>query len=159
MNRIQRHVSADREATRSPWITNWRSWWRWLRQEDGEGGGISLMVLIMVPALVIAFGLVIDGGTKATALDRANRVAMEAARAGAQAVSGSAGNWSATAARQAAQDYLAAEDLTGSVTFSGDRVQVEVSWAEPTKVLSIIGVDDLAVQGEGFADVFYRVGE
>lgn len=141
-------------------MTRPRAWWWWLRGERGEsGGGISLMVVVLVPALIIAFGLVVDGGNKARALDRANRVAMEAARAGAQAVSGTAGAGTAAAARQAAQSYLAAEDVTGSVTYTGDRVLVTVSWAEPTKVLSMIGVDDLAVQGEGFADVIYRVGD
>ena len=37
---------------------------RWLVAggEDGQGGGVSLMVLTMIPALLIVLGLVIDGG-------------------------------------------------------------------------------------------------
>ncbi len=131
---------------------------RWLRGEDGQGGGMSLMVLTMIPALLIVFGLVVDGGAKAAALDRANRIAMEAARTGAQSISGP-GDISAAAANSAAQAYLAAEDVTGTVTVTGDRVDVHVSFAEPTKVLSLIGIDEWSVEGDGFAQVIYRIGD
>jgi hypothetical protein len=131
---------------------------RWLWCEDGQGGGASLMILTMIPALLIVFGLVIDGGAKAAALDRANRIAMEAARTGAQSISGP-GDISAAAADSAAQAYLAAEDVAGTVTVTGDRVDVHVSFAEPTKVLSIIGFDEWAVEGDGFAQVIYRIGD
>lgn len=137
------------------WIARQR---RWLRDEGGGGGGAALIMVALIPALLIAFGLVVDGGAKSGALDRANRIAMEAARAGAQAVSGP-GAISAAAARAAADNYLSAEGLTGSVSLSGTRVQVSVTWDQPTKVLSIIGIDDMTVHGEGFADVVYRVGE
>lgn len=132
-------------------------WWRWLRRDEGSGGGAVLVMVALIPALLIAFGLVVDGGAKTGALDRANRIAMEAARAGAQAVSGP-GAVSAAAARVAANNYLSAEGLSGSVSVNGTRVQVNVTWDEPTKVLSIIGINDMTVQGEGFADVVYRVG-
>ena len=131
---------------------------QWLRGEDGQGGGISLMVLTMIPALLIVFGLVVDGGAEAAALDRANRIAMEAARTGAQSISGP-GDISAAAANSAAQAYLAAEDVTGTVTVTGDRVDVHVSFAEPTKVLSLIGIDEWSVEGDGFAQVIYRIGD
>jgi len=45
------------------------------------------------------------------------------------------------------------------VTVTGDRVDVHVSFAEPTKVLSIIGFDEWAVEGDGFAQVIYRIGD
>jgi len=131
---------------------------RWLRGEDGQGGGVSLMVLTMIPALLIVFGLVIDGGAKAAALDRANRIAMEAARTGAQSISGP-GDISAAAANSAAQSYLATEGVAGTVTVTGDRVDVHVSFVEPTKVLSIVGIDEWAVEGDGFAQVIYRIGD
>ena len=131
---------------------------RRLRGEGGQGGGVSLMVLTMIPALLIVLGLVIDGGAKAAALDRANRIAMEAARTGAQSISGP-GDISAAAANSAAQAYLATEGVAGTVTVSGDRVDVHVSFAEPTKVLSIVGIDEWAVEGDGFAQVIYRIGD
>ena len=131
---------------------------RRLWREDGQGGGTSLMILTMIPALLIVFGLVIDGGAKAVALDRANRVAMEAARTGAQSISGP-GDISAAAVNSAAQAYLAAEAVAGTVTVTGDRVDVHVNFAEPTKVLSIIGIDEWAVEGDGFAQVIYRIGD
>ena len=132
---------------------------RWLRHgENGQGGGASLMILTLLPALLIVFGLVVDGGAKAAALDRANRIAMEAARTGAQSVSGP-GDVSAAAANSAAQAYLATEGVSGTVAVNGDRVDVHVSFSEPTKVLSIVGIDEWAVEGDGFAQVIYRIGD
>ena len=76
-------------------VTWWRARWTRLRNrelggESGEGGGISFLMLGAAVALLMVLGLVLDGSAKAHALDRANQLAYEAARAGLQTVNPSA---------------------------------------------------------------------
>ena len=50
----------------------------------GERGNVSLLVVIMLPALLIAAGLVLDGGRQLQARREANGAAIAAARAAVQ---------------------------------------------------------------------------
>lgn len=50
----------------------------------GEAGSVSLLVVIMVPALLMAGGLVLDGGRQLQARREATAAATAAARAAAQ---------------------------------------------------------------------------
>ena len=125
--------------------------------EDGSGGGMSLVLLLCAVALLVVLGLVVDGGTKAQALDRANRIAMEAAAAGAQAVTTGGGDVDAAAADAAVQDYLAAEGVTGQAQIQANRVDVAVTLTTPTKMLSMVGIDEITVTGDGYANVIYTL--
>ena len=125
--------------------------------EDGSGGGMSLVLLLCAVALLVVLGLVVDGGTKAQALDRANRIAMEAAAAGAQAVTTGGGAVNAAAADAAVQDYLAAEGVTGEAQIQANRVDVAVTLTTPTKMLSMVGIDEITVTGDGYANVIYTL--
>ena len=125
--------------------------------EDGSGGGMSLVLLLCAVALLVVLGLVVDGGTKAQALDRANRIAMEAAAAGAQAVTTGGGDVNAAAADAAVQDYLAAEGVTGDAQIQANRVDVAVTLTTPTKMLSMVGIDEITVTGDGYANVIYTL--
>ena len=125
--------------------------------EDGSGGGMSLVLLLCAVALLVVLGLVVDGGTKAQALDRANRIAMEAAAAGAQAVTTGGGDVNAAAADAAVQDYLAAEGVTGEAQIQANRVDVAVTLTTPTKMLSMVGIDEITVTGDGYANVIYTL--
>lgn len=124
--------------------------------EEGSGGGLTLVVLLIVVALFMVFGLVVDGGVRASAVDRANRVAMEAARAGAQAITepGAGG----ASVDQVVQQYLATEGISGISSVNGDRVDVSVGFSEPTKILGIIGITDMPIHGSGFAYAIYDAG-
>jgi len=62
-----------------------RRWGRIRGGEAGSGGGISLVMLIGAIGLLMVLGLVMDGSARARALDRADQLASEAARAGLQA--------------------------------------------------------------------------
>ncbi len=126
------------------------------RSDEGSGGGLSLVILLIAVVVFIVFGLVVDGGVRASAIDRANRVAMEAARAGAQAITepGTGG----ASVDQVVQQYLATEGVSGSSAVTGDRVDVTVNFSEPTKVLGIIGLTKLPVHGSGFAYAIYDAG-
>ena len=125
--------------------------------EDGSGGGMSLVLLLCAVALLVVLGLVVDGGTKAQALDRANRIAMEAAAAGAQAVTTGGGDVNAAAADAAVQNYLAAEGVTGDAQIQANRVDVAVTLTTPTKMLSMVGIDEITVTGDGYANVIYTL--
>lgn len=123
--------------------------------EAGSGGGISLVMLIFAIGLLMVFGLVLDGSNKARALDHANQLATEAARAGLQAASPSGINPAQVDAAVGA--YLAAGGITDwdSQIIGGNRIVVEVTIEQPTKALSMIGISTMTVHGEGTADVVY----
>lgn len=125
-------------------------WRRLVREEDGSAGGFALIALVAVVGLMLVLGLVVDGGAKAAAADRANRVAMEAARAGAQVLTAGSGS-----VDDAVQAYLAVEGVSGSDTVTGNRVDVTVRFTQPTKVLSMIGVGSFTMTGAGFAFANY----
>ena len=124
---------------------------RFRRDEDGSAGGFALITLVAMIGLLLVLGLVVDGGAKAAAADRANRVAMEAARAGAQVLTGPGSG----SVDQAVQAYLAVEGVTGTTTVTGNRVDVVVRFTRPTKILSIIGYRDFTATGAGFAYATY----
>lgn len=52
----------------------------------GERGAVAVFAVVIVMALFLAIGLVVDGGSRVRAMQRANAMAAEAARTGAQAV-------------------------------------------------------------------------
>lgn len=118
--------------------------------DDGSAGGFALIALLGGICLLMVLGLVVDGGTKASSADRGNRIAMEAARAGAQVLTVGSGS-----VDEAVQAYLAVEGVTGTSTVAGDRVDVTVRFSAPTKILSMIGINEIHASGEGFAYAVY----
>ena len=127
----------DRDMTAMSW---WEARWsrlrnRELRGESGEGGGISFLMLGAAVALLMVLGLVLDGSTKAHALDRANQLAYEAARAGLQTVNPSASRVDVVVVDAAVAKYLAAHGVSGTAAIADQQVIVEVTITEPTKML------------------------
>ena len=125
---------------------------RWAAGDRGSAGGFALTALIAVIALLMVLGLVVDGGAKAAADDRANRVAMEAARAGAEVLTSGSGS-----VDDAVQAYLATEGVSGVDTVTGNRVDVTVHFTMQTKILSMLGskFTNLPINGAGFAFANY----
>ena len=127
----------------------------------------------LLVATAVFLGLVIDGGAKITASNKANATAQEAARAGVQAATtfgvggvapgatqaalgGSGASVNVARAAAAAQSYLAAAGVAGTATPAGaDSLRVTVTIAEPTKVLSLIGIGSFAVTGTADARILY----
>jgi Tfp pilus assembly protein PilV len=112
------------------------------------------MLVIMAVALLALAGLVVDGGAKLDEAENASAVAQEAARAGAgmvnQGKAYSTGAFAVDPSRAiaAAQAYLAsvaAAGYTGSVNVGPESIQVTVTVTQPTKILSIIGIDSMTV--------------
>jgi Flp pilus assembly protein TadG len=94
----------------------------------GEQGNVSLLVVIMLPALVLAAGLVLDGGRQLQARRDANGAAAAAARAAVQ-LSGReayARRLDPGLANARASAELGRQRAIGSVSISGQSVSVTV---------------------------------
>jgi Flp pilus assembly protein TadG len=133
--------------------------------QSRERGSLTLLLAVMFVALLALAGIVIDGGAKLTAAENATAIAQEAARAGAGIVSQSTAYAKGSfvvdqnQAIQAAEQYLSQPSLTeagyqGWVTREGTQfIQVTVRVIEPTRVLSIIGIDHVKATGTATADL------
>lgn len=135
---------------------------RLLLADPERGASISVLTAGLLVAAALFLGLVVDGGAKATALNRADATAQEAARAGVQAASTTGGSApgdtavDVTRAVTAAQSYLGAAGVPGSVIPVGsDGIRVTATITEPTRVLSMIGIDNVTVSGSADARVLY----
>ena len=122
------------------------------------GGAVSVPVAVLLLALLAVAGLAVDGARKAQQVATADAVAEEAARAGAQAVDLTAAQrgqarLDPTAARTAAQRYLTATGVPGTVTVTGDRIQVDVTATTPTVLLGLVGVETITSTGSAQAQL------
>lgn len=131
---------------------------------DREAGSVTVFVAITVLGILILCGLVVDGGAKLRAVQHADRLATEAARAagqGADPAALAAGD--ARVDRQAAADsaaaFLVAAQATGTATISADgtAVEVTVTTSAPTVFLGLLGIPALAVTGHGRATLVHSV--
>ncbi|MFD7919581.1 hypothetical protein ACFV3R_10190 [Streptomyces sp. NPDC059740] len=131
---------------------------RWWRRDDGA---LSLFVLVTIVGLFAVAALVVDGGGKLRALNNAEGVANEAARAGGQAIdagkaiSGEGVTVDRNAAVAAARSYLAHAGVSGSVRVSDDGASLEVTVNESYSPLFLPG-GNWSVTGTGQADLVYR---
>lgn len=120
-------------------------------QRPDDEGRIALLVIVLTVAVLAMIGLSVDGGGKIRALERADNLASEAARAAGQAIyapqaiEGGDKVVDPAAAMAAAQNYLAAAGVTGTVTVAADRkhVTVTVTIVYNTVFLGLIGIDTL----------------
>lgn len=124
------------------------------RQRD-ERGSTTLFFVVIGMAMFLVVGLVVDGGGKIRALQKAESVAEGAARAGGQAiqtgtaVQGDGTILDATAAKQAAQQYLSAAGVDGSVQIvNGTRLVVRTTTHYQPVFLGMAGVGSMTTEGE-----------
>jgi len=119
------------------------------------------MIVVLFVALAALAGIVVDGGAKLTADENAVALAQEAARAGAMTVNASAAYASGSfvvdqrQALAAARSYLADagyEQFTVSAV-GAHAIRVSVTITEPTKFLSLIGVDSFTSTGTATASL------
>ncbi len=129
-----------------------------------EDGSITLWMVTASFAMMMLVGLAVDLGGKVHAQQRAHNVAGQAARAGGQevqaapAVQGRHVAINAAAARNAAQDYLSAAGVNGTVSITdGTTITVNVTDTYRPKFLSIIGLGGLSVTGEASARLIRTV--
>ncbi|MFE5309866.1 pilus assembly protein TadG-related protein [Isoptericola sp. NPDC056578] len=126
--------------------------------DDPERGSVSTWVAITALAMMLFVGIAVDFNGQVHTLQRARDVAAQAARAGGQEIVGSRAmrghgvSADPVAARNAAQDYLAAAGVRGTVNVvNGTRLVVTVNDRYDTKILSIVGVGSLPATGEAEA--------
>ncbi|HEY9564851.1 MAG TPA: pilus assembly protein TadG-related protein [Nocardioides sp.] len=135
------------------------------RRTYDERGSISIWVITATLAMMILVGLAVDLGGQVHAQQRAHDVAAQAARTGGQqvqavpAVEGRYVALDTAAARQAAEEYLAAAGVEGTVTVSGgNTLTVNVTDIYAPTFLSLIGVGDLKVTGDASARLIRTTG-
>lgn len=128
----------------------------------GDRGSLTLMLLALMLVMLAFAGLVIDGGRKLDATQKAYAIAQEAARAGAGRVNASAAYNSGTyrvdipQALAAARAYLTSAGYRPglwSVSASGNNIRVTVHVTERTTLLSLIGIDTLTSRGSAVASL------
>jgi len=124
-----------------------------------DEGRIALLVIVLTLAVLAMIGLSVDGGGKIRALQRADNLASEAARAAGQAIQapqaiqGGDKIVDPAAAVAAAQNYLSAAGVTGTVAIAADRkhITVTVTIVYTTVFLGLIGIDTLAATRQATA--------
>jgi hypothetical protein len=130
-----------------------------VRARHGDQGQISLLVLVLTIAVLAMIGLSVDGGGKIRALQRADNLAAEAARAAgqalqaAQAIQGGPKIIDPDAGVAAARAYLAATGVTGTVTVWPDRrhVTITVTITYQTRFLPLVGINTLTATRDATA--------
>ncbi|HMG62167.1 MAG TPA: hypothetical protein VK599_04390 [Streptosporangiaceae bacterium] len=131
------------------------------RGDDADRGSLTLMLAVLFVALLALAGVVIDGGAKLTAAENAAAVAQEAARAGAGLVNEATAHASGSFVVDQDQAIAAANEYLSSAGYAGsaapgpgtDEIKVTVRVSEPTKVLSIIGIDTINATGRATANL------
>ncbi|WP_067431164.1 pilus assembly protein TadG-related protein [Nocardioides jensenii] len=135
------------------------------RHVHDERGSISIWVITATLAMMILVGLAVDLGGQVHAQQRARDVAAQAARTGGQqvqaapAVEGRYVALDTAAARQAAEEYLAAAGVEGTVTVTGgNTLTVNVTDIYEPMFLSLVGVGNLKVTGDASARLIRTTG-
>lgn len=135
------------------------------QKAPNERGSISIWLVTSSFVMMMLVGLTVDLGGQIHTQQRAHDVAAQAARAGGQqvqaapAIQGQYLAIDATSARSAAQRYLTAANVTGTVSISGgDTITVNVTDTYSPVFLSIIGLHDLTVTGKASARLIRSLG-
>jgi Flp pilus assembly protein TadG len=123
----------------------------------GDCGQVTAFVAVMVAALILCAGLVIDGGLALAAKVRATDEAQAAARAGAEEIDLTTYRQSGTVvlepieATNAAEQYLASTGDSGQVAVAGDTVTVSVEANQASQILGIAGLHSFTVSASASA--------
>lgn len=135
------------------------------RCDRDERGSISIWLALGAFVMIILVGLAVDLGGQVQAKQRAHDIAAQAARAGgeqvqaAPAVEGQYLAIDTIAAKKAAENYLTASGVTGTVTITGgDTITVDVTDAYHPKFLTIVGINTMTVTGEASARLIRSLG-
>lgn len=131
-----------------------------------ERGSVTVFLAVAAVGLLALVGLVVDGAAKVRAVQRADRIAAEAARAAGQAVdltgvlAGDGIHVDRRAAVVAAEAYLDAAGAPGRVDFApgGRSVTVTTTATASTVFLGLIGIEHFQVRGSAEVDLVHSEG-
>jgi len=120
-----------------------------LRERSEDGQFLAMTVVFMTMFLALA-GLVADGGRYFDAKQAAAAEAEQAARAGAGSLDVSELHAGTVAidpatATTTAENYMTSVGHPGTAWVDGNTVYTQISYAEPTQLLGIIGVSSLQI--------------
>jgi Flp pilus assembly protein TadG len=127
------------------------------RLREDQNGRVTAFVVILVTAVLLFSGLVLDGGLALAAKVRAMGEAQEAARSGAQQIDLTTYRANGTLrlnpqdADTAAHDYLTVAGHNGTVSVVDNTVIVSVTIDQPTQLLGLVGIGSITVTGTGQA--------
>jgi len=122
-----------------------------------DGGQITAFAVVMMTALILAAGLVLDGGLTLAARERALDEAQQAARAGAQAVNLAVYRQDGQLilnpgqAVADARAYLAGIGAAGTVSVTGNTVTATVTITQPMQILDAAGLRAITVHATATA--------
>ena len=126
-----------------------------MRNERGQS--LSVFVTVVVVALLLVAGLVVDGGAQVDASRRAEGAAALAARAAADSTATArlAGQEvdRLTAVAAARQVLDAHPGIEGDVVVQGEQVQVTTRATTRTVLLNLIGIRELRATGSATAEL------
>lgn len=123
------------------------------RSDDGV---VTAFVLLLLVAIMVILGVVVDGGRALIAHESAVTEADQAARAGADSLSvdelhSGVVEIDDQAAVEAAQGFMAAAGHPGVAEAANGTVTVTVAYDLPTYLLGLVGVDALHVRATASA--------
>jgi hypothetical protein len=126
-----------------------------MQDAQRERGAVTVFVAVAALGLLALAGLVVDGAAKVRAVQRADRVAAEAARAAGQAVdrsavlAGTAVRADRRAALAAAQRLLDDAGIEGAATVAPGARAIDVTTvtSQDTVLLALIGISSFRVTG------------
>lgn len=127
-----------------------------LRKQETDRGSASPWFLMIVMAAFLFVGVSVDTGGKLQAANRAEAVAGEAARAGANALDYSPSkigdiHLGFARAQNAAEKYISVAGYQGEVTVTGREVTVTTTGTYKPVFLTAIGIKALPVDGHATA--------
>jgi Flp pilus assembly protein TadG len=130
-----------------------------------EQGSISIWLALSTFVMIFLVGLAVDLGGQVHAHERAHDLAAQAARAGGEEVDGGTAiegrdlQIDPRAARAAAQRYLEAAGVTGTVSINnGNTITVTVHDTYQAQFLGAIGINKLDVTGTATARLIRTLG-
>ncbi|MFV0452094.1 MAG: hypothetical protein ACK5LS_07600 [Propioniciclava sp.] len=126
-------------------------------RDDERGQALSSFIAVVLAALFLTAGLVIDGGAQSAASRDAHTAAREAARAAVDASAASqaaGGTIDVGQATAAGRQLLAERGVTGTIVITGGTVQVTTTTSVDTLFLGLIGITTLSARGEARAELF-----
>ena len=130
-----------------------------------ERGSVTVWLALSSFVMIFLVGLAVDLGGQVHAHERGHDVAAQAARAGGEEVEGSSAIQgqdlviNPAAARNAAQRYLEAAGVTGTVAITdGTTITVTVKDSYDPQFLGLIGINRLDVTGTATARLVRTLG-